>query len=78
MTTKTRLFNIRITEEKHKKFKKLAEKNDVSMGAILNNYIDALIREEMDIIGMKNGRKTVKWEDPLEEIRSQYVKGVDF
>ena len=78
MTTKTRLFNIRITEEKHKKFKKLAEKNDVSMGAILNNYIDALIREEMDIIGMENGRKTVKWEDPLEDIRNQYVPGVDF
>lgn len=78
MPTKTRLFNIRITEDKHKKFKQLAEKNNVSMGAILNNYIDALIREEMDIVGIENGRKTVKWEDPLEDIRGQYIQGVDF
>ena len=78
MTTKTRLFNIRITEDKHKKFKELAEKNDVSMGAILNNYIDALIREEMGIVGFDDGRKTAKWEDPLDDIRGQYIRGVDF
>lgn len=78
MPTKTRLFNIRITEDKHKKFKELAEKKNVSMGAILNNYIDALIREDMEIVGIENGRKTAKWEDPLEDIRGQYIQGVDF
>lgn len=78
MPTKTRLFNIRITEEKHKKFKKLAEKNDISMGAILNNYIDALLNGEETPIGFDDGRKTVKWEDPVDAVRGQYRKGVDF
>ena len=78
MTTKTRLFNIRITEDKHARFKKLAEKSDMSMGAMLNNYIDAILNEDVDIIGLDSGKKTAVWEDPLSDIRGQYIPGVDF
>lgn len=78
MPTKTRLFNIRLTEEKHKKFKKFAEKSELSMGAIINNYIDALLDGSETPIGFEDGRKTVKWEDPVEAVRGQYRKGVDF
>ncbi len=78
MTTKTRLFNIRITEDKHARFKKLAEKSDMSMGAMLNNYIDAILKEEVDIIGLENDSKIAVWEDPVSDIRGQYTPGVDF
>jgi len=78
MPTKTRLFNIRITEDKHAKFKKLAEKSDMSMGSMLNNYIDAILRDEVEIIGIDNDKKTAVWEDPLSDVRGQYNQGVDF
>ena len=78
MTTKTRLFNIRMTEDKHSKFKKLAEKSDMSMGAIINNYIDAILKDEVEIIGIADDKKTAVWEDPLSDIRGQYTQGVDF
>jgi len=78
MTTKTRLFNIRITDDKHARFKKLAEKSDMSMGAILNNYIDAILKDEVDIVGLEQEGKIATWEDPLSDIRGQYTPGVDF
>jgi hypothetical protein len=78
MTTKTRLFNIRITEDNHARFKKLAEKSEMSMGAIINNYIDAILKDEVEIIGLADDKKTAVWEDPLSSIRGQYTPGVDF
>ena len=77
-TTQTRLFNIRITNEKHAKFKEYAATHGVSMGGILLNYIDHLLDGEADIVGFEDGRKTAKWEDPLDSIRDQYQKGKDF
>lgn len=76
--TQTRLFNIRITNDKHAKFKKYASENNVSMGGILLNYIDYLLETEGEIIGFEDGRKTAKWEDPLDSIRDQYEQGRDF
>lgn len=78
MTVKTRLFNIRITEERHAKFKKLAAEHDLSMGAILNNYVQSLLDGENIPIGFDDGRKITKWEDPIESIRGQYRRGEDF
>ena len=78
MTAKTRLFNIRITDDKHARFKKLAEKSDMSMGAILNNYIDAILKDEVDIVGLEQEGKIATWEDPLADVRVQYTPGVDF
>ena len=78
MTTKTKLFNIRITEEKHKKFKAYAEEHELSMGAILNNYIQSLLDGNDTPIGFDDDRKINKWEDPLSNIRGQYTPGVDF
>jgi hypothetical protein len=78
MTTKTKLFNIRITEEKHKKFKAFAEEHELSMGAILNNYIQSLLDGNDTPIGFDDGRKINKWEDPAASVRGQYRKGIDF
>ena len=80
MATKTRLFNIRISEHKHKEFKKFAAKNNMSMGKILLDYIDALLGEEMVPLAVERDdtRKKAKWEDPLEAVRTQYQEGRDF
>ena len=76
MAVNTRLFNIRITHEKHAKFKQFAEKNNVSMGSLLSGYIDRLLdgSEEPPV----QDRQRAKWEDPLDVIRNQYVPGKDF
>ena len=50
----------------------------MSMGAILNNYIDAILKDEVDIIGLENDGKIAVWEDPVSDIRGQYTPGVDF
>jgi len=79
--SKTRLFNIRITEEKHAAFKKYAEEKNVTMANLLSSYIDALLSDEMQPIGVKGGQtKTEKQElvDPLDAIRGQYTPGEDF
>lgn len=79
--SKTRLFNIRITEEKHAKFKKYAEENNVTMANLLSSYIDALLAKEIDPIGVKGSQpKTERqeWVDPLDAIRGQYRAGEDF
>ena len=60
---KTKLFNIRITEEKHKKFKKYAEKKKVSMGYLLNSYIDSLLDESVEPIGLEPERITSQWHE---------------
>lgn len=78
MANKTRLFNIRITEDKHARFKKFAEKKKMTMGAILHHYIDAILNEEMEVLGSDSGRKQAKYDDPLDAIRDQYEKGKDF
>lgn len=78
MATKTRLFNIRISEDKHKRFKKFAEENEKSMGGILLNYIDDLLDGDGKIVGFEDDRKTAKIEDPAALIRGQYRKGIDF
>ena len=80
MAVKTRLFNIRIAEHKHKAFKKYAADNNLSMGKILLDYIDALLDEELVPLAVekKETRKTAVWEDPLEAIRTQYKEGRDF
>ena len=77
----TKLFNIRITHEKHAKFKAYAENNNVTMANLLSSYIDALLAEEIEPIGI--GKKTKKvarqeWVDPLDAIRGQYTAGEDF
>ena len=78
---KTRLFNIRITEEKHAKFKKYAEDNNVTMANLLSSYIDALLAEELDPVGVKGSqekKERQEWVDPLDAIRGQYQAGEDF
>ena len=76
----TRLFNIRITHEKHAAFKKYAEENKVTMANLLSTYIDSLLAGE-DPVGVKgNQEKTERqtWVDPLDAIRGQYRAGEDF
>ena len=79
-TVKTKLFNIRIAEHKHAAFKKYAAENGMSMGKILLDYIDALLDDEMKPLAVEKNdtRKTAKWEDPLEAVRSQYQEGRDY
>ena len=75
----TKLFNIRITPDQHAKFKKYAADRNVTMGAILNNYIDSLLRGDTQMIGMKSDqKKNARSEDPLGSIRGQYRPGEDF
>jgi len=81
MAVNTKIFNIRINKEKHKKFKKYAEDNDISMGAILNRYIDSLLDGTAHQVAAPKGqehRRTQKYEDPLDAIRDQYQQGEDF
>jgi len=78
MSTQTRLFNIRITNDLHAKFKEYASEKGVSMGGILLNYIEHLIEHEGEVYGFEDGRKTAKWNDPLDAIRDQYQAGEDF
>ena len=78
---KTRLFNIRITEEKHAAFKKYAEKKNVTMANLLSSYIDALLTEEMNPVGVKGNQEKIEKQhraDPLDAIRGQYQQGEDF
>lgn len=78
--SKTRLFNIRITEEKHAAFKKYAEKNNVTMANLLSSYIDSLLAGD-DPVGVRGGQEKTakqKWVDPLDGIRDQYIPGEDF
>ena len=78
---KTRLFNIRITEEKHAAFKKYAEKNNVTMANLLSSYIDSLLSGETPAIGVNAGtekKERAQWNDPLDAIRGQYTPGEDF
>ncbi|MEK9696873.1 MAG: hypothetical protein VW270_14020 [Candidatus Poseidoniales archaeon] len=75
---KTKLFNIRITDEKHRKFKKYAEKKNVSMGYLLNSYIDSLLDDSIEPVGIQPEQKVTKLVDPVEAIRSQYKPGIDF
>ena len=77
----TRLFNIRITNEKHAKFKEYAEKQNVTMAFLLSTYIDALLADEIDPVGVKDDSKKKQrqeWVDPLDAIRGQYKAGEDF
>ena len=77
--SKTRLFNIRITHDKHARFKKYAEQQGLSMGGILLGYIDTLIDGTGQVHGFEDKtRTTAKWDDPLDAIRDQYEKGKDF
>ena len=71
-------FNIRLTPERHKKLKEYSEKHDISMASIINNYVDSLIDGTGHVIPNDDGRKRVKWDDPLEAVRNQYKAGVDF
>jgi len=79
MANKTRLFNIRITYDKHARFKKYAEEKGLSMGGILLGYIDTLLDGTGEVHGFEEGgRVTAKWDDPLDAIRDQYRPGEDF
>ena len=77
MTQKTRLFNIRIEEHKHKDFKKYAADKNVSMGKLLHDYIDALLAGSIQPVGT-NTKKQAEWRDPLEAVRNQYKEGRDY
>ena len=77
----TRLFNIRITNEKHANFKKYAEENNVTMAFLLSSYIDALLADEIDPVGPEGKpekKQRAEWVDPLDGIRGQYQAGEDF
>ena len=77
----TRLFNIRITHEKHANFKAYAEENNVTMANLLSSYIDALLAKEMDPVGISaptEKKQRQVWVDPLDDIRGQYSPGEDF
>ena len=77
----TRLFNIRITHEKHANFKAYAEKNNVTVANLLSSYIGALLADEMDPVGIGTStgkRQQQEWTDPLAGIRDQYQSGEDF
>jgi hypothetical protein len=78
MATETKMFNIRISVDKHKRFKEFAEEQGKSMGGILLHYIDELLDGDQEIVGMEDGRITARIEDPAAMIRDQYKKGVDF
>jgi len=75
----TRLFNIRITHEKHAAFKKYAEENKVTMANLLSTYIDSLLAGD-EPVGMKDKPKKERqeWADPVDAIRGQYRAGEDF
>ena len=78
--SKTRLFNIRLTEEKHAAFKKYAEKQNVTMANLLSSYIDSLLSGD-EPVGVNSGqekKQRQEWVDPLAGIRDQYVPGEDF
>jgi len=77
MPTDTRLFNIRITADKHARFKEYAKDQGKSMGGILLNYIDTLLDGTNEPVGFED-RKTAKWDDPVDFIRDQYTAGEDF
>jgi len=79
----TRLFNIRITHEKHANFKAYAEEKNVTMANLLSSYIDALLAKEMEPVGIggttgETPKKRQEWVDPLDDIRGQYQPGEDF
>lgn len=77
----TRLFNIRITNEKHAKFKAYAEEKNVTMAFLLSSYIDALLADEIDPVGSEGTpekKQRAEWVDPLDAIRGQYQAGEDF
>ena len=78
MATQTRLFNIRISNDKHAQFKKYAEGKGKSMGGILLNYIDTLLDGTNEPVGFEEDKKYTTVEDPVDFIRSQYKKGEDF
>ena len=65
----TKLFNIRITPDNHAKFKKYAADNNVTMGAILNNYIEALLGGDQRMINMTPFKTLYYtwWRMPIEE-----------
>ena len=44
---------------------------DVEVGMVVN-------KDEVEIIGLADDKKTAVWEDPLSSIRGQYTPGVDF
>jgi hypothetical protein len=76
----TRLFNIRITHEKHAAFKKYAEENNVTMANLLSSYIDSLLAGEapVGVKGKQEKKERQEWVDPLDAIRGQYRAGEDF
>ena len=73
----TKLFNIRITPDKHLQFKRYASLHNISMGALLNGYIDRLLDGSEDT-PEEGRRKNAKSKDPLDSIRTQYVEGEDY
>jgi hypothetical protein len=76
----TKLFNIRITVDLHKRFKAYCEKKDVSMGSVLLNYIQSLVdgQTEQPINQPEVHRRKAEWKDPLDAVRNQYKEGRDF
>ena len=78
MATQTRLFNIRISHDKHGQFKKYAEEKGKSMGGILLNYIDTLLDGTNEPVGFEEDQKNTRIEDPVDFIRGQYKQGQDF
>ena len=80
MAVKTKMFNIRMSEERHKQFKQYAESVNSSMGGLVLDYIDALVKGEAKPVGVERQttNRMMGLEDPLEMIRTQYKPGRDF
>jgi len=76
----TKLFNIRITVDLHKRFKAYCDRHDVSMASVLLNYIQSLVdgQTREPINQPEVHRKKAEWKDPLEAVRNQYKEGRDF
>ena len=69
-----------MSEERHKQFKQYAESVNSSMGGLLLDYIDALVKGEAKPVGVERQttNRMMGLEDPLEMIRTQYKPGRDF
>jgi len=76
----TKLFNIRITVDLHKRFKTYCDRHDVSMASVLLRYIEMLVNKDLEepIGHQEVQRKKAEWKDPLDMIRNQYKEGKDF
>jgi len=66
----TRLFNVRIDEHLHKKFKEFCKENNVKMSDLILGYIQDVVDGKQD--PKRKDKEKMKSYDPLAEIRNQF------